>query len=99
MARNIKKEVDLYPDMCVWLQEYLGDKYRGKKCIVKVIDSHSQYLDSVLEANGVIKHYPQVIGVKIEIDVLGIVILENSVNLYFIEAKNRLLRSSIWDNF
>lgn len=88
---NIKREFDLYPGMCQWLQRYLIDKYKHKKCEVIVLDSHSLYLDSVLEEYGVIQYYPQVVGLKIQIDVLGIVVLENGADIYFIEAKKPTL--------
>ena len=37
------------------------------------------------------KYYPQIVGLQIEIDVLGIVIFENRADLYFIEAKKTQL--------
>lgn len=84
---KVKREIDLYPDMCNWLETYLKDKYRGTACSVSVVDCHSEYLDSILMKYDVIKYYPQVIGLKIEIDVLGIVIWQNSAKIFFIEAK------------
>jgi len=56
-----------------------------------VNDYHSQYLDSVLEKENVIKYYPQVVGLKIQIDVLGIVIAKDKAEIYFIEAKKTAL--------
>jgi len=91
MVNNIKSEFDLYPGMCKWLQAYLQDKYKNKKCSVIVTDCHSVYLDSVLEKHHAIKYYPQVVGLKIQIDVLGIVVWENKAEIYFIEAKKTAL--------
>ena len=73
MANNVAKEVELYEEMTVWLDTYLKDKYKGKKCKIVVVDCHAVYLDSVLEKYEIIKYYPQVVGLKIEIDVLGMV--------------------------
>lgn len=91
MANNIKSEFDLYPGMCKWLSTYLNDKFKNKKCDVVVVDCHSVYLDSVLNKYGVIQYYPQVVGLKIEIDVLGIVIWEDRAEIYLIEAKKTAL--------
>ena len=46
MVNNVKKEVELYADMCTWLQSYLNDKYKNKKCNIYVVDCHSVYLNS-----------------------------------------------------
>lgn len=91
MSKNVKNEFDLYPGMCKWLKTYLCDKFKNKKCNVIVMDSHSVYLDSVLEKYDVIKYYPHIVGLKIQIDVLGIVIFKDKAELYFIEAKKNAL--------
>jgi len=91
MVNNVKSEFDLYPGMCKWLKTYLEDKYKNKKCDVVVLDCHSVYLDSILEEYDVIKYYPQVVGLKIEIDVLGIVIWKDKAEIYLIEAKKTAL--------
>lgn len=88
---KVKREIDLYPDMCNWLETYLKDRYSGDDCSVFVVDCHSEYLDSILLKYDVVKYYPQVIGLKIEIDVLGIVIWKNSAKIFFIEAKKTQL--------
>ena len=88
---KVKREIDLYPDMCKWLELYLENRYRGAECSIFVVDCHSEYLDSILNKYSVIKYYPQVIGLKIEIDVLGIVIWENNAKIFFIEAKKTQL--------
>lgn len=91
MENNVKKEVELYLGMCAWLNTYLHDKFKGQDCRIIVIDCHSVYLDSVLEKYDVIKYYPQIVGLKIEIDVLGIVIWNNRADIYLIEAKKTQL--------
>lgn len=89
MASNVKKEYELYEPMRVWLQQYLEDKYKGAKVIT--IDSHARTLDVFLEEYGVIEHYPQTVGLDIQIDVLGIVIQRRNVSIVFIEAKKTQL--------
>lgn len=89
MASNVKKEVELYEPMRVWLQQYLEDKYKGATIIT--VDSHAQTLDLFLEKYGVIDRYPQTIGLDIQIDVLGIVIKNGKTQIFFIEAKKTQL--------
>lgn len=89
MANNVSKEFELYEPMRVWLQRYLEDKYKGSKVIT--IDAHARTLDLFLEQYDVLDHYPQTVGLDIQIDVLGIVIKGAKVNLSFIEAKKTQL--------
>lgn len=80
-------EIDLYEPMRKWLQQLLIDKYKHRKCEIDVVDSHAVALDTVLEKYGVVSSYPQAVGLDIQIDVLGIVKLSHSTDLFFIEAK------------
>lgn len=89
MANNVKKEFELYEPMRCWLQKYLEDKYKGWK--ITTIDSHARTLDSFLEESGVISHYPQSVGLDIQIDVLGILEKGTKTNIVFIEAKKTAL--------
>ena len=89
MVNNVRKEEELYPDMRNWLSSYLSNKYKNE-CETIVVDCHSIYLDSVLEQYDVIQYFPQTVGLKIQIDVLGIVKWKNQAKIFFIEAKNSL---------
>lgn len=91
MENNVRSEFDLYPGMCKWLEIYLKDKFKNKKCEVIVVDCHSVYLDTVLDKYGVIQYYPQIVGLQIEIDVLGIVIWKDKAEIYLVEAKKTAL--------
>lgn len=88
---NVSKEIELYEGMCNWLETHLKDKHKGSKCNVEVIDCHSVNLDVVLERYNIIQYYPQIVGLRIEIDVLGMVIWNDRAELYFIEAKKTQL--------
>lgn len=88
---NVRYEYELYPPMCSWLKQQLEDKYKRQNCEIIVVDSHSVNLDSVLETYGVIFDYPQAVGLKIEIDVLGIVKWDKKSEIIFIEAKKTAL--------
>lgn len=81
--KNVKSEFELYEPMCVWLKQYLLDKY--KHCDVITIDTHSERLDKVLEKLGIVNDLA--IGIDIQIDVLGVVKKKNDIKLFFIEAK------------
>lgn len=85
MANNVKFELELYRPMQIWLEHYLKDKYYSARIVVA--DTHSQTLDSFLEKSGHIDQYPQIVGLDIQIDVLGIVQTRYDTRLVFIEAK------------
>jgi len=89
MENNVKKEFELYEPMRIWLQKYLEEKYKGWK--ITTIDSHARTLDLFLEENGVIVNYPQLVGLDIQIDVLGILEKGTKKNIVFIEAKKSAL--------
>lgn len=51
-------------------------------------------MDSVLEKYNIIKYYPQVVGLNIEIDVLDMVVWNNRAEIYFIEAKKDMINTT-----
>ncbi|MBI9009333.1 MAG: hypothetical protein JEZ05_04810 [Tenericutes bacterium] len=69
--------------MCIWLESYMKDNYKGYKVIV--VDAHSERLDRVLKKYDIT--YDLATGVDIQIDVLGIARRKDKVKLIFIEAK------------
>lgn len=85
MVNNVKKEIELYEPMKIWLKSYLMDKYKNADIIT--IDSHARSLDKYLLEYDVINMYPQTVGVDIQIDVLGIVKMKSYANIIFIETK------------
>lgn len=87
LNKNVKLDIQLYNPMCKWLEMYLNDKYKNKKCSVIIEDNHSVDLDSVLNKHDVLKYYPQVVGLNIQIDVLWIVKSDDRAEIYFIEVK------------
>lgn len=89
MANNVRYEWELYEPMRVWLHQYLTDKYQDAEIIT--VDSHARTLDVFLLENNVLDFYPQVVGLDIQIDVLGIVRSKKSCKLAFIEAKKTQL--------
>ncbi|HFU3818818.1 TPA: hypothetical protein ACGO0J_000536 [Streptococcus suis] len=91
MANKVRSEFELYPGMVKWLDTYLREKFKNKRCEIFVLDCHSVYLDSILNKYDVIQYFPQVVGSKIEIDVLGIVRWKDRAEIYFVEAKKTAL--------
>lgn len=81
------KEFDLYEPMRKWLHDYLSDKYKTSQVITE--DTHAERLDRVLRKHGFENDLAS--GIDIQIDVLGIVIKNNSYKLFFIEAKKTSL--------
>lgn len=82
------REFDLYPPMCIWLENYLKDKYKQGEVIV--VDAHSERFDKVLQRFGIVNDLAT--GVDIQIDVLGIVTnIRGGYKLFFIEAKKTKL--------
>ena len=80
---NVLKEKDLYEPMCLWLYQFLSDRYKNKEIVT--IDCHTEKLYKVLYQYDV--SIEQAIGLDIEIDVLGIVKTGKENLLFFIEAK------------
>lgn len=89
MVNNVRLENELYEPMRAWLHQYLEDKYKGATIIT--VDSHARTLDLFLEEYNVIDNYPQIIGLDIQIDVLGIVVKNGKTQIFFIEAKKTQL--------
>ena len=77
------REEELYEPMEKWLHQYLVDKYKGFEIVT--LQTPNEYLDKALEKNGVI--IDAAVGVKIQIDVLGIARKNRQIKLFFIEAK------------
>lgn len=80
---NVRSEFELYEPMREWLHIYLQDKYKGYE--ITTLDAHAERLDRVLIKQGIINDVAT--GVDIQIDILGIAKKENSIKLFFIEAK------------
>lgn len=89
MAHNVSLEIELYEPMRVWFKEYLQDRYKGAEIVT--IDSHAQTLDFFLKKEGIINRFPQIVGLDIQIDVLGIIKTRRGTEIAFIEAKKTLL--------
>ena len=88
---NVAKESDLYEPMCNWLRGMMKDKYKRQNCEIRVVESGELELEKVLEDNGILSYFPKIVGLKIQIDVLGMAIWSDHAELIFIEAKKTKL--------
>lgn len=79
--------------MVDWLGKYLHGRYRNAE--IYVADTSQVNLDTVLQEQGVLQFYPEVVGIGMQIDVLGIVKVKPNVKplLFFIEAKKTQLNT------
>ena len=89
MVSNVKYEFELYEPMRAWFQRYLEEKYVGSTVVA--VDTSTKTLDSVLTEFGVIDQYPHIIGLDIQIDILGIISNRGRTQIAFIEAKKTQL--------
>lgn len=84
---NVRYEKDLYEPMCIWFRQRLIDEFGHQQCNIIVENVSTVNLDTVLDKHDVISYYPHIVGLGIQIDVLGIVKWKSRALLYFIEAK------------
>ena len=89
MVSNVKYEYELYEPMRVWFQRYLEEKYVGARVVA--VDTSTKTLDSILTEFGIIDQYPHVVGLDIQIDILGIIYKRGKTYIAFIEAKKTQL--------
>ncbi|WP_270642991.1 hypothetical protein [Limosilactobacillus mucosae] len=90
MNKNVKLENELYEPMRVWLQEYLEDRYPSCKVVTQVTSEIN--LDDALQQHDLLTDFPKIVGLPIQIDVLGIMIdNKKKTKLAFIEAKKSQL--------
>lgn len=81
------KEKELYPDMVMWLDNYVKEKYPTYEVITK--DTSEIYLDYALKNMGI--DYSMINGLKIQIDILSVAKNGSEFKLFFIEAKKDTL--------
>ena len=89
MVSNVKYEFELYEPMRAWFQRYLEEKYVGSNVVA--VDTSTKTLDSILTDYGVIDQYPHIVGLDIQIDILGIISKRGRTQIAFIEAKKTQL--------
>lgn len=80
-----KQELELYPEIEIWLKGYLQSKY-SKYDVQTTHESHRLNLETVLRKFGL--DPTLAIGLNIKIDVLGILRQTDEYKLAFVEVKD-----------
>ncbi|HOE39830.1 MAG TPA: hypothetical protein PLG05_05905 [Bacteroidales bacterium] len=84
-------EIDMYPDIIVWLKKRLqGDFGKIAKNII-VLDTHDSDLSNFIIKLNYQKFFPEFTTYKIRQDITGFIEYENKVDLVFVECKNTKL--------
>ena len=86
-----KKEKDLYPEIELWLKQYLEDRYRRSE-IVTTHKTSRITLDTYLSSQDI--DIKEAIGLSIKVDIVGIIRSKKKVQLAFVEVKDKLLTLS-----
>lgn len=80
-----KEEEKLYPEIVEWLKKYLSERY--KEFDIEVTsDTSKQFLDKILKNKNII--IKEAIGLKIKVDIVGILKRNDEVKLIFVEVKD-----------
>ena len=81
-----KEEEKLYPEIKEWLQNYLTDKYKGYT-VETTFETSRRNLDVVLKSKGIV--CKEAIGLKIKVDIVGILKRGKEFKLVFVEVKDK----------
>lgn len=83
---SLKKEKDLYPKICSWLEDLLKSYY-PKKTIYSY-DTSNIYLSKFIQDHNWISYRSDYVTYQIKIDILGIIIKNETLDFVFVEVKN-----------
>jgi len=86
-----KKEKDLYPEIELWLQQYLADRYPRAEIITTHKTSRIA-LDAYLRSQHI--DIKEAIGLSIKVDIVGIIRRKQKAQLAFVEVKDKPLTLS-----
>lgn len=81
-------EIEMYPDIILWLKKELNGKYGNKAKKITVLDTHdSDLLNFIIKLNYQ-KFFPEFSTYKIRQDITGFIEYDDKVELVFVECKN-----------
>jgi len=83
---SLKKEKDLYPKIRKWLEDLLKSYYPKKT--VYSFDTSTIYLSKFIQDKNWISYRSDYATYQIKIDILGIIIKKENLDLVFVEVKN-----------
>ena len=84
-------EVEMYPDIVVWLEKRLKGEYGRKAQKITVLDTHDSDLSNFIMKLNYQKFFPEFTTYKIRQDITGFIEYEDKVDLVFVECKNSKL--------
>lgn len=84
MYRN---ELEIYPDIIVWLENRLRGDYGRKAKKITVLDTHDSYLSNFIIKLNYHRFFSDFTTYRIQQDITGFIEYENSVELVFVEVK------------
>lgn len=80
-------EIEMYPDICKWLESYLNDKYAEVSKKITVLDTHNSYLSNFIINLKYQKYFPEFSTYQIQQDITGFIEYNDKVELVFVECK------------
>ncbi len=81
-------EIEMYPDIILWLQKQLKGKYGKKAKKITVLDTHDSDLLNFIIKLKYQRFFPEFTTYKIRQDITGFIEYEDRVDLVFVECKN-----------
>jgi len=81
-------EIEMYPDIILWLEKQLKGKYGRKAKKITVLDTHDSDLLNFIIKLKYQKFFPEFTTYKIRQDITGFIEYEDKVDLVFVECKN-----------
>lgn len=82
-----RRERDMYPSVCGWLERFLREKHPQRQ--VKVFDTSRQSLARLIEVNGLMANLsPEWPSWDIHVDIVGFAVSSSQTDLSFVECKN-----------
>lgn len=81
-------EIEMYPDIILWLEKQLKGKYGKKAKKITVLDTHDSDLLNFIIKLKYQKFFPEFTTYKIRQDITGFIEYEDKVDLVFVECKN-----------
>lgn len=90
-TKMYNNEIEMYPDIIVWLENRLKGDYGGKAKKITVLDTHDSDLSNFIMKLNYQMFFPEFTTYKIRQDITGFIEYEDNVDLVFVECKNSKL--------
>lgn len=82
-----KNEIEIYPDIIIWLENRLNGDYGRKAKKITVLDTHDSYLSNFIIKLKYQRFFSDFTTYKIQQDITGFIEYEDKVELVFVEVK------------